>query len=57
MLKNPASFDFYLIAAIAAFISAAFGLRVFHIWKLDLEPPHLPGQLIEMDFDAKKHDP
>ena len=57
MLKNPASFDFYLIAAIAAFISAAFGLRVFHIWKLDLEPPHLPGQLIEIDFDAKKHSP
>ena len=38
MLKNPAYFDFYLIAAIFAFIAAAFGFRVFHIWKLELEP-------------------
>ena len=38
MLKNPAYFDFYLIAAIDAFISSAFGFRVFHIWQLDLEP-------------------
>ena len=38
MLKNPAYFDFYLIAAFDAFISAAFVFRMFHIWKLDLEP-------------------
>ena len=37
MLKNPAYFHFYLIAAIVAFISAAFGFSVFQIWKLDLE--------------------
>ena len=36
--KNPAYFHFYLIAAIAAFIMAAFSFRVFQIWKLDLEP-------------------
>ena len=38
MLKNPAYFHFNLIAAIVAFISAAFGFRVFQIRKLDLEP-------------------
>ena len=38
LLKNPAYFDFFLIAATVAFISAAFGVRAFHIWKLDLEP-------------------
>ena len=38
MLKIPAFFDIYLIAAIVAFISATFGFREFHIWKLDLEP-------------------
>ena len=37
MLKNPAYIHFYLIAAIVAFISTAFGFRVFQIWKLDLE--------------------
>ena len=36
-MTNPANFDFNLIAAIVAFIPAAFGYRVFHIWKLDLE--------------------
>ena len=38
MLKNPAYFHFNLTAVIVAFISAAFGFRVFQIWKLDLEP-------------------
>ena len=37
MLKNPAYIHFYLIAAIVAFISTAFGFRVLQIWKLDLE--------------------
>ena len=31
MLKNPAYFHFYLIAAIVAFISAAIGFGMFHI--------------------------
>ena len=57
MLKNPAYFHFYWIAAIVAFISAAFGFRVFQIWKIWLETPNLPRDLIEMKFDAKKHSP
>ena len=55
MLKNPAYFHFYLNAAIVAFISAAFGFRVFQIWKLDLEPQNSLD--IKMEFDAKKHSP
>ena len=38
MLKNPAYFEFYLIAAVVPFISAAFGFSLFRIWKLDLDP-------------------
>ena len=38
MLKNPVYFDFYLIAANVAVISAAYRFRVFHIWKLNSEP-------------------
>ena len=37
MLKNPAYFHFYFIAAIVAFISAEIGFGMFHILKLDLE--------------------
>ena len=47
MLKNPAYLHFYFIAAIVAFISAAIGFRVFHIWKLDLEPQ------ISLDISSK----
>ena len=57
MLKNPAYFHFYLIAAIVAFISAAIGFRVFRVWKLELEPQNIPRQLIEMEFNAQKHCP
>ena len=57
MLKNPAYFHIYLIAAIVAFILVAIGFRVFHIWKLDLEPQNFPSHLIEMEFDANKHCP
>ena len=46
-LENPAYLHFYLIAASAAFISAAIGFRVFHIWKLDLEPK------ISLDISSK----
>ena len=56
MLKNPAYVDFYLIAAIDAFISAAFVLECFTfenwIWN-----PKFPGKLTDMDFDEKKHSP
>ena len=38
MLKNPAYLNFYLIAGIVALNWAAFGFRVFHIRKLNLEP-------------------
>ena len=55
MLKNPAYYHFYLIAAIVAFISAAFGFRVFQIRKIWFENPNIPRDLIEMKFYAKKH--
>ena len=57
MLKNPAYFNFYLWAAVVAFVSAAFGSRVFHIRKLDLKPQISLDIFIEMVFDAKKHCP
>ena len=57
MLENPAYFNFHLIAAIVAFVSAAFGSRVFRIRKLDFEPQISLEIFIEMEFDAKKHCP
>ena len=54
MLKNPAYFHFNLTAVSVAFISAAFGFRVFQI---GFGTPNFPRHLIEMEFDAKKHSP
>ena len=55
MLKNP-YFHFYLIAAPVAFISAAFGLTVFQILKLDLELQISLGISLKWN-NAKKHSP
>ena len=49
MNKIPAYFDFLLIAAIVAFMSAVFGLRVFEIWNLDLQP------LISLDISIPRN--
>ena len=57
MLNNPAYIHFYLIAAIVAFISTAFGFRVFQLWKLDFGALNFPRHLVEMKFDTKKHSP
>ena len=54
MLKNPAYFNFHLIADI---VLAAFGSTVFHIRKLDFEPQISLDIFIEMEFDAKEHCP
>ena len=56
MLKNPAYFHFYLIAAIVAFISAAFGFSVSNL-EIGFGAPNFPRHLIEMEFNAKKHSP
>ena len=55
MLKHPADFHFYLIAAIVAFILTAIGFRVVSRLKIGFGTPENPQNLIEMEFDAKKH--
>ena len=55
-LENPAYLAFYLIAAIIALISAAFGFWcfIFEYWIWN-QTPNLLRHPIEMKLDANKH--